>query len=112
MGGVAHVGARGRIGGQHAALGGRVFDQQVDADGARRVEPFDHGDGGDVEAERRDQRERLQRGRLAGLHRGAQVLEQLVQLGRRAARVDTHTGGISPPCGTGGSAGTCALPST
>ena len=31
---------------------------------------------------------------------------------RRAARVDTHTGGISATCGTGGSAATWALPST
>ena len=31
---------------------------------------------------------------------------------RRAARVDTHTGGISATSGVGGSAGTCALPST
>jgi hypothetical protein len=112
MGGVAHVGAGGGIGGQHAALGGRVLDQQVDAHGAGRIEPLDHRHGRDVEAERRDQRERLQRRRLAGLDRAPRSLSSWNSSARRAARVDTQTGGISSTVRHGRLGRTCALPST
>ena len=55
VGGVAHVGAGGRVGGQHAAFGLRIVDQHVDAHGACRVQALNHGHRGDVKAQRRHQ---------------------------------------------------------
>jgi hypothetical protein len=52
---VADVHARGRVGGQHAPLGGGIFDQHVNAHGARRVQPLDHSHGGHVKAQGRHQ---------------------------------------------------------
>ena len=77
---VAHVGTRGRVGGQHAALGGRIHKQHVDAHGAGWIEALDHGHGGDVKTQRGHEGQRLGRGRRTGFDFGAQVLEQLQQL--------------------------------
>ena len=72
MGGVAHVGAGGRVGGQHAAFGLCIVDQHVDAHGARRVQALNHGHRGDVKAQRRYQRQGVHRRRGAGLDGCAQ----------------------------------------
>ncbi len=92
MGGVAHVGAGGRVGGDHAALGGGIGHQQVDAHGAGRVVAVHHGDGGHVKAQGRDEGQRLGRGRLTGFDLGTQVLEQLQQLAA-AGRAGRHPDG-------------------
>ena len=51
--GVADVHARGRVGGQHAPLGGGFFHQHVDANGAGWVQLFDHRHGGHIKPQGR-----------------------------------------------------------
>ena len=76
---IPHVGTGGRIGGQHPAFGRTIVDQHVDANGASWVQPLHHGNGGDVKAERRHQRQRWWGSGGARFNFGAKVFEQLQQ---------------------------------
>ena len=88
---IAHISAGGRVGGQHAAARGAVFNQQVNAHGACGVQTLDGGHRGDIKAQRRHHNQGLGRRRGAGFNLRAQVFEQLVQLGTaRSARRDPH----------------------
>ena len=85
---VAHVGACGGVGGQHAALAGRVGDQHVDADRAGWIQPVHHGHRGHIKAQGRDQGQGLVGGQGASLDFGPEAFEQGQQIGpaRRARR--------------------------